>query len=381
MRAGRSGRARVTAALALAIAGLLAPGAHAAGAGIQDDDEDGGPAAPAEYSYVQKAIPGQSLPRHAYDSAASQAAALPATPGTWQSAGPTNIGGRVVSLALDPSRPDTVYAAAASGGLWRSADAGQTFEPVWPAQQTQAMGAVAAAPDGTLFAGTGEPNPGGGSVTYEGTGIYRSTDHGRSWQQAGLRDSGAIGALDVDPRRPRRVLAAATGSLYNAGGDRGVYLSDDSGSSWRRVLDVPNGFTGAVDVQRDPTHADRIYAVLWDHRREPDKRAYGGTGSGIYRSDDGGAHWRRLGGGLPTADTGRTGLGISRSNPAACTQWSAPPTAASAACSPPPTAVTPGPGCPTIRRSPTRSPATPGGSARCGSTRPTPATCMWPGWP
>ncbi|GGU28083.1 WD40/YVTN/BNR-like repeat-containing protein [Streptomyces violascens] len=315
MRAGRPGRARITALAVLAIAALLVPGAHAAGAGIQEDDEDGGPAAPAEFSYAQKAIPGQPLPRHAYDTAAAQAAALHATPGTWQPAGPANIGGRVVSLALDPARPDTVYAAAASGGLWRSADAGKNFEPLWPAQQTQAMGAIAAAPDGTLYAGTGEPNPGGGSVTYEGTGIYRSTDRGRTWQPAGLRDSGAVGAIDVDPRSPRRVLVAATGSLYNAGGDRGVYLSDDAGSSWRRVLDVPNGYTGAVDVQRDPANPERVYAVLWDHRREPDKRTYGGTGSGVYRSDDGGAHWRRLGGGLPTVGSGRIGLGVARSEP------------------------------------------------------------------
>ncbi|MFI1170891.1 WD40/YVTN/BNR-like repeat-containing protein [Streptomyces melanogenes] len=315
MRTGRSRGMRTAAVVLLAIAGLLVPGGPAAGAGTQEEDDEGGPAAPAEYSYLQKAIPGQPLPRHAYDTAAAQAAALPATGGTWQPVGPTNIGGRVVSLALDPHRADTLYAAAASGGVWRSADAGRTFAPAWPERGTQAMGALAAAPDGTLYAGTGEPNPGGGSVTYEGTGVYRSTDQGRSWRAVGLRDSGAVGAFAVDPRRPRRVLAAATGSLYNPGGDRGVYLSENAGGSWRRVLDVPNAFTGAVDVQRDPVHPDRVYAVLWDHRREPDKRTYGGTGSGVYRSDDGGAHWRRLGGGLPTADSGRIGLGIATSEP------------------------------------------------------------------
>ncbi|MEU5437517.1 glycosyl hydrolase [Streptomyces sp. NPDC020719] len=315
MRTGRSSGIRTAAIAVLAVAGLLAPGGHTASARGLEDDDGAGPAAPAEYSYLQKAVPGQPLPRHAYDTAAAQAADLPRAPGSWQPIGPTNIGGRVVSLALDPRHADTVYAAAASGGVWRSADAGKTFTPAWPERGTQAMGALAAAPDGTLYAGTGEPNPGGGSVTYEGTGIYRSTDQGRSWRAVGLRDSGAVGALDVDPRSPRRVLAAATGSLYNAGGDRGVYLSENAGDSWRRVLDVPNGFTGAVDVQRDPANPDRVYAVLWDHRREPDKRTYGGTGSGVYRSDDGGVHWRRLGGGLPTADSGRIGLGIARSEP------------------------------------------------------------------
>ena len=282
-----------------------------------DSDEDGGPDAPADYSYVQKTIHGDTLPRHAYDLAAAQARRLRTVGGQWQSEGPTNIGGRVVGLALDPNNPDTLYAAAASGGLWRSTDDGSTFVPAWPPDATQAMGAVAVAPDGTLYAGTGEPNPGGGSVTYEGTGVYRSTDHGASWKSVGLADSGTIGAIAVDPADPRRILVAANGSLYSAGGDRGVYLSDDAGTSWHQVLDVPNSFTGAVDVQFDPTDTHRVYAVLWDHRRQPDKRTYGGVGSGLYRSTDGGASWQQLSGGFPasSADTGRIGLGIATSQP------------------------------------------------------------------
>jgi len=105
-------------------------------------------------------MPGQGLPRHAYDIAAAEAAELPITGGEWASIGPANIGGRVTDLALDPELSDTIYAAAASGGLWRSSDAGATFQSVWPDGVTQAMGAVAAAPDGTLYAGTGEANPG-----------------------------------------------------------------------------------------------------------------------------------------------------------------------------------------------------------------------------
>src|SRR3954468_19310477 len=91
-----------------------------------DDDDDGGPAAPADYSYVQKTVPGQTLPRHAYDTAAAQARRLPKVGGPWQSLGPTNIGGRVVGLAMDPTTTDALYAASASGGLWRSTDAGRT---------------------------------------------------------------------------------------------------------------------------------------------------------------------------------------------------------------------------------------------------------------
>ncbi|MGN9758766.1 WD40/YVTN/BNR-like repeat-containing protein [Streptomyces sp. SD31] len=268
-----------------------------------------GPAAPAEYRYLQKTLPGESMPRHAHDLAAAQARALPTVGGRWKGIGPTNIGGRIVSLALDPKRADTLYAAAASGGLWRSTDAGATFHSVWPDSWTQAMGAVAAAPDGTLYVGTGEPNPGGGSITYEGTGLYRSRDGGKSWTPIGLRDSGAISAITVDPANPRRIYVAAAGSLYNGGGDRGIYRSEDGGTSWKRILTGANEFTGATEIVID---GDRLYAVLWDHRRTPELRTYGGVGSGVFRSTDDGTTWQRLGGGLPAQgpDVGRIGLAV-----------------------------------------------------------------------
>lgn len=268
-----------------------------------------GPSAPAEYRYLQKTVPGESIPRHAHDLAAAQARELPTVGGRWKGVGPTNIGGRVVSLALDPKRADTLYAAAASGGLWRSTDAGETFRSVWPDSFTQAMGAVATAPDGTLYVGTGEPNPGGGSITYEGTGMYRSKDGGRTWTPIGLRDSGAISAITIDPADPRRIYVAAAGSLYNGGGDRGVYRSEDGGATWERILAGANEFTGATEIVLD---GDRMYAVLWDKRRRPDLRTYGGVGSGVFRSSDGGETWERLGGGLParSADVGRIGLGV-----------------------------------------------------------------------
>ncbi|WP_030777028.1 WD40/YVTN/BNR-like repeat-containing protein [Streptomyces sp. NRRL S-920] len=268
-----------------------------------------GPAAPAEYRYLQKTVPGEPLPRHAHENAAAQARELPTTGGRWKALGPTNIGGRIVSLALDPKRADTLYAAAASGGIWRSTDAGRTFKSAWPDGWTQAMGAVATGPDGALYAGTGEPNPGGGSITYEGTGLYRSADGGRHWRRIGLRDSGAISAITVDPRDPRRVYVAAAGSLYNGGGDRGVYRTENGGKTWRRILSGANEFTGATEII---VRGKRLYAVLWDHRRTPELRTYGGVGSGIFRSDDDGRSWRRLGAGLPGRgpDVGRIGLAV-----------------------------------------------------------------------
>ena len=275
-----------------------------------------GPSAPAEHRFLQKTYRGEGLPRHAYDIAAAEAAKLPTSGGRWSMLGPSNIGGRIVDVALDPQRADTVYAASASGGLWRSTDAGATFAPAWPDDQTQAMGAVAITPDGTLYAGTGEANPGGGSLTYTGTGVYRSTDGGANWTNVGLSDSGAIGHIAIDPRDPRRIFVAAAGSLFNPGGDRGVYRSNDAGATWTRVLAGANDTTGATEVMFTPGNPQRMYAIMWDHRRQPNQRSYSGVGSGVYRSDDGGTSWTRLDSLVPPApDLGRIGLGIAPSDP------------------------------------------------------------------
>jgi photosystem II stability/assembly factor-like uncharacterized protein len=299
-------------------AAVANPQASSAGPVVaaEEEEDELGPVAPAENRFLQKTYPGKGLPRHAYDQAAAEALAVPTAGGAWSLLGPANIGGRVVDMALDPSHPDTLYIATASGGLWRSTDLGATFAPAWPDTQTQAMGAVAIAPDGTIYAGTGEPNPGGGSLTYTGTGLYRSTDGGAHWTASGLPDSGAIGHIAIDPRNPQRIFVAATGSLFNPGGERGVYRSDNGGASWTRVLAPANDTTGATEVMFTPGNPQRMYSIMWDHRRQPNKRQYSGAGSGVYRSDDGGVTWRRLDSLVPAApDLGRIGVGIAPSEP------------------------------------------------------------------
>jgi photosystem II stability/assembly factor-like uncharacterized protein len=227
------------------------------------------------------------------------------------------IGGRIVDLAVDPLAPDTVFVAAATGGVWKSSDAGSTFVAAWPSGLSQAMGALAIAPSGRLYAGTGESNPGGGSISFGGKGVYASSDGGAHWAELGLLGSERIGRIAVDPADETRVFVAATGPLFTAGGERGVYRSEDAGQTWTRVLQGDNDTTGASDVHIDPTDPSRVYAVLWDHLRVPDFRRYGGVGSGIYRSTDGGTSWLRLAGGLPPpgANVGRIGLGLAPANP------------------------------------------------------------------
>lgn len=235
----------------------------------------------------------------------------------WTNLGPTNIGGRVVDVAVDPRKDDTVYAAAASGGVWKSTDATTTFAPSWPRGLTQAMGALAAGRDGTLYAGTGEANPGGGSITYGGTGVYRSDDGGKSWKNIGLKNSGAIGRIAVDPQDPERVFVAAAGDLYVPGGERGLYLTTNGGETFKRVLAGENGTTGAVDVAIDPKDPDNILVAMWDHHRLPSHRVYAGEGSGVWRSTNGGRSWREIEipHGLDADKVGRIGVTFAPSDP------------------------------------------------------------------
>jgi photosystem II stability/assembly factor-like uncharacterized protein len=245
--------------------------------------------------------------------AQAQAADVPAAPNptAWQQIGPANIGGRVTDLVVDRAAPDSLYVAVSGGGIWKSSDAGVTFAPVWPSDHVQSMGAVAQGPDGTLWAGTGEANPPGGGLTYFGDGLYKSTDGGANWQNVGLRESASIGRLAVDPTNPNRVFAAAAGHVARSAGQRGLYRTTDGGGSWQLVLAPPNATTGAIDVAIDPTNPQRVFAALWDHKRNNGARVYGGIGSGLFRSDDGGDTWKRLEnviGALPPYDQTQTGL-------------------------------------------------------------------------
>ncbi len=281
---------------------------------------------PPEDWFISQRVAHGGIPVGALRKAGEQAAALARSGGPldslaaarWKFVGPTNIGGRVVDIAVDPVAADTIYVASATGGVWKSTDKGARFTSIWPATNTQAMGALVITSTGTLFAGTGEANPGGGSITYGGSGIYRSVDGGATWQVVGLTDSGAIGRLAVDPTNSQHIFAAVAGDLYNPGGERGVYESTDGGTTWNQVLAGDNDTTGAIDLAIDPTNPNRVFAAMWDHLREPDLRTYGGVGSGVYRSTDGGTTWQRLAGGLPAASAtiGRIGVALGRVEPA-----------------------------------------------------------------
>jgi len=305
-----------------------------AGAGVAE--EGLGPAEPDDWFIQQRAGgPGKTLNEKDFKRAVKQAQTLEAEStaaaprqigGEWELVGPTNIGGRIVDLVVDPNTPDTVYVGAATGGVWKSTDGGQTLEKAWPDDLAQPIGGLAAGSDGRLWAGTGEHNPGGGSITFGGSGVYSSDDGGATWKKRGLSNSGNTGRIAVDPSDPRTIFVAAAGSLFNPGGERGIYRSQTGGASWKLVLAPETPFTGGIDLAIDPTNPDQIFAAMWDHRREPDIRTYGGEGSGLFRSDDGGDTWERLDNvtalspgdetGLAKSETlGRIGVALAPSNP------------------------------------------------------------------
>src|SRR3954471_3362536 len=160
--------------------------------------------APADVAYTRAfglAAPSVD-PGQFFTAAADDAEGIPSIGGNWQLTGPTNIGGRVLDIVVDPrsdpGHKGTIFIAAATGGVWKSTDGGKKFSPAWPDDLTQTIGALAIAPDGTLYAGTGEAGPGGGSSTYGGQGVYRSRDGGQSWQDIGLAETSRIGRIVVD---------------------------------------------------------------------------------------------------------------------------------------------------------------------------------------
>lgn len=238
-----------------------------------------------------------------------------AAPGSWVSVGPFNIGGRVTSLGVDPNNPARIWLGSAEGGVFVSTDGGTGWSPVFDGQTALSIGSLAVHPtdSNTIYVGTGEDN--GGGFSYDGEGVFRSTDGGTTWIGLGLAETRRIGRIAVDPADPRRVFVAAGGDWFGRDAHRGIYRSTDGGVGWEKVLYVADD-AGAIDVAIDPIDTNRIYAAIWQRQSQGSSWYISGPQSGVYRSSDGGATWSRLANGLPAGpDVGRIGLAIARSSP------------------------------------------------------------------
>jgi photosystem II stability/assembly factor-like uncharacterized protein len=233
----------------------------------------------------------------------------------FRNVGPELQGGRIVAIAFPAAKPDSLLVAYASGGLFRSDNRGGSWTPLFDGQSAMTIGAIALGdPDGkVIWVGTGEANS--SRTSYAGTGIFRSTDGGASWTNCGLHDSHHVGRIVVDAKDPDTVWVAALGPLYTTGGDRGIYRTTDGGRSWTRTLFV-DGRTGAIDVVQDATRPEVLYAATWERDRKAWDFLESGSGSGLWKSTDRGATWKRLGGGFPQGDAvGRIGLALSPAKP------------------------------------------------------------------
>jgi photosystem II stability/assembly factor-like uncharacterized protein len=226
--------------------------------------------------------------------------------------GPSAMGGRVVDLAVNPTKTIEFFVAYATGGLWHTKNNGQSFAPVFDSADVIGLGAVAVHwPSGTIWLGTGEAN--GNRSSYSGTGIYKSTDTGKTWHYMGLPESHHIGCIVVHPTNPNTVWVAVSGHLYSSNEERGVYKTTDGGNTWKRVLYVDE-FTGAIDMNINPANSDELYACMWHRTRSAWNFEEAGAGSGIYKSTDGGNNWQNISGpnsGLPgNGALGRCGIAI-----------------------------------------------------------------------
>lgn len=286
---------------------------------------------PNETAWLQRTYPHfQSSPLAYQDALAEKrslkAAGKSARTGTWQFAGPTNIGGRVTDLAIHPDRPQTLYAGAATGGVFRSDDLGNSWTAIFDEQPFLGVGDLAIAPSNpdVMYVGTGEAN--GGHNNYAGGGLFRSDDAGTNWEYRGLAETVSIGRVVVHPDNPDRLWVAAVGSYFAPNPERGVYASSDGGLSWERTLFV-NDSTGVIDLVMRPDNPDVLFASTWQRVRRVTGSYLYGRASGIHRSVDGGQTWEELGAdrGLPhpndhldqsgRARIGRIGLDISPSFP------------------------------------------------------------------
>jgi len=228
--------------------------------------------------------------------------------------GPTVTGGRIHDIEALPNDPSTIYAATASGGLWKTTNKGTTWEPLFDDQPVSTFGDVAIAPSDpdVVWAGTGEQN--NRQSTSWGNGVYRSTDGGETWTHLGLENTRHIGRVRVHPEDPDVAYVAAQGNLWAPSPDRGVYKTTDGGETWEKVLFVDE-YTGTVDLVMDPENPDVLYAAAYQRLRRTWGFNGGGPGSGIYKTTDGGASWTEQTDGLPEGAKGRIGLAIAETNP------------------------------------------------------------------
>jgi photosystem II stability/assembly factor-like uncharacterized protein len=205
----------------------------------------------------------------------------------FRSIGPAFMSGRIADIAIHPEDDNTWYIAVASGGVWKTENAGVTWKPIFDKEGSFATGCVTVDPNNphVVWVGTGE-NVGGRHLSF-GDGVYRSDDAGSTWKNMGLKNSNHISKIVIHPENSDVIWVASQGPLWTKGGERGLYKSIDGGKNWKKTLGNSE-WTGVTDIAIDPRNPDQMYAATWDRHRTVAAYMGGGPGTGLYRSSDGG---------------------------------------------------------------------------------------------
>lgn len=233
---------------------------------------------------------------------------------SFRSVGPAITSGRIADIAVNPNNHSEYYVAAAAGGVWKTSNAGITFNPVFDGEGSYSIGCMTIDPNNTnvIWVGSGENN--NQRVVAYGDGVYKSEDGGKSWKNMGLKNSEHIGRISVDPTNSDIVYVAAYGPLWKSGGERGIYKTTDGGKTWKEVLHVSEN-TGFNEVMVDPRFPNIVYAAAHQRQRKVFTYIGGGPESALYKSTDSGKTWNKMMTGIPGGDLGRIGLNYSPVNP------------------------------------------------------------------
>ncbi len=246
-------------------------------------------------------------------SAAKTQAGLANTP--WTQQGPTNIGGRLNAIAIDPNNPSTILVGAVTGGIFKTTDAGNSWNPIFDDNNSLAMGDITFEPGSSqvVYAGTGDQNIGG--YMFIGNGVYKSTDAGTTWNNIGLQNTRITSRILIDPNNTNKLYVATMGLPQERNADRGLYTSTDGGNSWVQSLYL-NDSTGIIDLVMDPNNSQVLYASSWNRIRNNFESMIAGVDAKIWKTTDGGNSWNQLSNGLPSGVMSRVNLAIDAGNPA-----------------------------------------------------------------
>lgn len=232
----------------------------------------------------------------------------------FRSIGPALMSGRISDIVIHPNNENVWYVTTGSGGVWKTENAGTTWQPLFDGQKSFSIGCITLDPQNpeVLWVGTGE-NVGGRHMSF-GDGIYKSEDGGATWKNMGLAKSEHLSKIVIHPNNSNIIWVASQGPLWSKGGERGVYKSIDGGKTWKQTLG-DDAWVGATDLLIDPRNADVLYAATWQRHRTVAGYMGGGPGTAIHKSTDGGSTWSKLSNGLPSGNLGKIGMVLSPQKP------------------------------------------------------------------